>query len=232
MLWFKFCPQQAAPGVVPFFANPASVTLCASEAYSSCTSGYHPCSSFKYAAFAANAASSTSLPFPILHHSSADVCTTWAMAFQLRLAPGQRVPISAHRHFQSFKRISVSLPYSRTATGLLSSSAFSVVPVANALACRRNLPPATRRAGLSSIPTCLARSTRVSRQHTVRLDRLSALPDPATDLASSCFPWLLPVAAYRLPRSPCRMRHMEPTRRVAVDNLVSSVSLAAYPRTG
>jgi hypothetical protein len=85
--------------------------------YCRCTSSYlhHP--SFQYAASAASDASSTLPPFPILHHSSANACIQWALAFQLRLAPGQRVPYSAHRHFQSFKRISVSLPYSRTATG-------------------------------------------------------------------------------------------------------------------
>jgi hypothetical protein len=117
-------------------------TLSARRKHSSCTSGYLHRPSFQYAASAASAASSPSPPFPILHHSSANVCTPWALAFQLRLAPGQRVPNSAHRHFQSLKRISVSLPYSRTATGLLSSSASSVVPVANVLACRRSLPPA------------------------------------------------------------------------------------------
>jgi hypothetical protein len=117
--------------------------------------------------------------FSVLHHSSANAIPHGAMAFQLRLAPGQRVPISAHRHFQSLFRKIVSLPYSRTATGLLSSSASSVVPVANVLACRRSFPPAKRRAGPSSIPTCLARSTRVSRQHTVRLGDQSALPYPA-----------------------------------------------------
>jgi hypothetical protein len=112
------------------------------QKYRTCTSGYLHRPSLRYTASAASAASSTSLPFPILHHSSADVCTPWALAFQLRLAPGQRVPNSAHRHFQSLKRISVSLLYSRTATGHLSNSAFSVVPVANVLACRRSLPPA------------------------------------------------------------------------------------------
>jgi hypothetical protein len=134
------------------------------------------------------------------------------------------VPNSTHRQFQSLFRKIVSLPYSRTATGLLSSSAVSVVPVANVLACRRNLPLATPRAGPSSIPTCLARSTRASRQHTVRLGRLSALPDPTPFLASSCFPWPLLVAIYRLPKSPCRMRHMEQTRRVAVATLFSKCS--------
>jgi hypothetical protein len=68
------------------------------------TSGCLPRPSFQSAASAAGAASSTSLPFPILHHSSADACTQWALAFELRLAPGQRVPNSAHRHFRSFLR--------------------------------------------------------------------------------------------------------------------------------
>jgi hypothetical protein len=136
--------------------------------------------------------------FSVLHHSSANAIPHGALAFQLRLAPVQRVPNSIYRHFQSFPRSVVYLLYSRTATGLLSNSAFSVVPVANVHACRHSLPPATRRAGLSSLPTSLSRFTRVSRQHTVRLDRLSALPDPAPTLASSCFPWPLSIAAYHL----------------------------------
>jgi hypothetical protein len=81
-----------------------------------------------------------------------------------------------------------------------SRTAPSVVPVFCVLACRRSLPPATPRAGSSSLLTSLARSTRVSRQHTVRLGRLSALPDPTPTFASSCFPWPLPVAIYRLPK--------------------------------
>jgi hypothetical protein len=121
------------------------------------------------------------------------------------------------------------LPHS---DGLLSNSASSVVPVANVLFCRRSFPPAKRRAGPSSIPTCLARSTRVSRQHTVRLGQLSASPYPTPSLASSCFPWPLPVAARHLPKSPCRMRHMELSRRVALDNLFPKAPLAAIPRTG
>jgi hypothetical protein len=60
-----------------------------------------------------------------------------------------------------------------------SQTAPSVVPVICVLACRHSFPPAKRRAGPSSIPTCLARSTRVSRQHTVRLGDQSALPYPA-----------------------------------------------------
>jgi hypothetical protein len=92
--------------------------------HSRCTSGYLNCPSFLYAASTASAASSTSPPFPILHHSSANAHTPWTLALQLRLAPGQRVPNSAHRHFQSLFRISVSLLYSRTATGHLSNSAF------------------------------------------------------------------------------------------------------------
>jgi hypothetical protein len=134
-----------------------------------CTSGYLHRPSFQYAASAASAASSPSPPFPILHHSSANVCTPWALAFQLRLAPGQRVPILAHRHFQSISRKTISLLYYRTATGLLSNSAFSVVPVANVLACRRSLPPATPRPGLAFFLTSLSRVTLVSRQHTVVL---------------------------------------------------------------
>jgi hypothetical protein len=200
--------------------------------YRTCTSGYHPCPSFQYAASAASAASTTPLPFPVLLHASAKACTPWALAFQLRLAPGQRVPNSAHRHFQSLKRFSVSLPYYRTATGLPSNSAFSVVPVANVLACRRSLPPATPRAGSSSLLTSLSRITSGIPQHTVHLGQLSAMADPTPPFASSCFPWPLPIAAYRLPKSPCRMRHMEPTRRVAVDSLIPSVPLAANPRTG
>jgi hypothetical protein len=126
----------------------------------------------------------------------------------------------------------VSLPYNRTATGLLSSSAFSVVPVANVLACRRSLPLATPRAGSSSLFTSLSPFNRVSWQHTVRLGQLSALPHPTPSLASSCFSWLLSVAAYHLPRSPCHMRHMKQTRRVAVDNPIPDLSLTANPRTG
>jgi hypothetical protein len=231
-LWFKYCPQHAAHGLVPPFANPAFVILYGLEAYSSCTSGYPHRPTFQYAASAASAASSSSPPFAILHHSSANAIPHGAPAFELRLAPGQRVPNSAHRHFRSFSRKICFFLYSGTATGHLSNSASSVVPVLCVPACRHSFPPAKRRASLSSIPTSLSRSTRVSRQHTVRLGRLSALPDPATDLASSCFPWPLPVAAHRLPKLSCRMPPMEQSRRVAVDNLVSSVSLAAYPRTG
>jgi hypothetical protein len=99
-------------------------------------------------------------------------------------------------------------------------------------ACRHSFPPAKRRAGSSSIPTSLSPFNRVSRQHTVRLGQLSALPDPTPSLASSCFPWPLSIAAFHLPKSPCRMRHMEPTRRVAVDSLIPSVPLAANPHTG
>jgi hypothetical protein len=51
-------------------------------------------------------------------------------------------------------------------------------------------------------------------------------------LTSFCFLWLLSIATYRLPKSPCHMRHMEQTRRVAVDNLVLDVSLAANPCSG
>jgi hypothetical protein len=79
--------------------------------YCRCTSGYLHRPSLRYTASAASAASSPSPPFPILHHSSANVCTPWALAFELRLAPGQRVPNSAHRHFQSLKRISVFFCY-------------------------------------------------------------------------------------------------------------------------
>jgi hypothetical protein len=200
--------------------------------YSRCTSGYLRRPLFQSAVSAAGADSSTLLPFPVLHHSSANVCTPWALAFQLRLAPGQRVPNAAHRHFQAHKRISVSLLYYRIATGLFSSSAFSVVPVANVLACRRRLPPATPRAGSSSLLTSLSRFTSGIPQHIVRLGQLSATVDPTPALVSSCFSWLLSIAARRLPKSPCRMRHIEQTRRVVVDNLVSSLSLAAYPRTG
>jgi hypothetical protein len=193
---------------------------------------YLPCPSFHSAASAASAASSTSLPFPILHHSSANAIPHGALACELRLAPGQRVPNSAHRHFRSFSRKTVSFLYSRTATGLLSNIASSVVPVHCVPACRHSFPPAKRRAGPSSIPTSLSRSTRVSRQHTVRLGRLSALPDPTPSLASSCFPWPLPVAIYRLLKSPCRMRHMEQTRHVALDNLFPKAPLDANPRIG
>jgi hypothetical protein len=111
--------------------------------YCRCTSGYLRRPSFQYAASAASAASSTSLPFPVLHHSSANAIPHGALAFELRLAPGQRVPNSTNRHFQSFPRNVVYLLYSRTATGILSNSATSVVPVANVLSCRRSLPPAT-----------------------------------------------------------------------------------------
>jgi hypothetical protein len=232
MLWFKYCPKQAAPGLILLFANPACVTLSVSEAYSRCTSGYLPCPSFQNAASAASAASSTLLPFPVLHHSSANACTPWALEFELRLAPGRRVPNSTHRHFQSISRKIVFLLSSHTATGLLSNSAFSVVHFANVHACITSLQPAKPRAGSSSLPASLSRSARVSRQHTVRLGRLSALPYPAPSLVSSCFPWPLPVATYRLSKSSCRVRHMEQTRRAAGSNLVPSVSLAAYLRTG
>jgi hypothetical protein len=90
-LWFKYCPQQAAPGLILLVANPACVTLSVSEAYSRCTSGCLRRPSFQYAASAAGAASSTLPPFPILHHSSANVCTPWALAFQLRLAPERAI---------------------------------------------------------------------------------------------------------------------------------------------
>jgi hypothetical protein len=80
--------------------------------------------------------------------------------------------------------------------------------------------------------TSLSRFTRGIPQHIVRLGQLSALPDPTPSLASSCFPWPLSVAAYRLPKSPCRMRHIEQTRRVAVENPIRDLSLAANPRTG
>jgi hypothetical protein len=108
----------------------------------------------------------------------------------------------------------------------------SVVPVLCVPACRHSFPPAKRRAGSSSIPTSLSRSTRVSRQHTVRLGRLSAMPEHTPPLASLCFLWLLPVAARHLPKSPCRMRHMEQTRRVAVDNHNPHDLLAANPCPG
>jgi hypothetical protein len=142
------------------------------------------------------------------------------------------VPNSTHRHFQSFSRKFVSFLSSRTATGLPSKSAFSGVPVANVLACRHSFSSAKRRAGSSLPLTSLSCVTRVSWQHTARLGQLSPVPDPNPSLVSFCFPWLLPIATYRLPKSPCRMRHMEQSRRVAVDNLVPDVSLAAYPRTG
>jgi hypothetical protein len=199
---------------------------------SRCTSGYLHRPSFQYAASAASAAFPTSLPFPVLHLSRANAIPHGALAFQLRLAPGQRVPNSAYRHFQSISGKIVFFLYSRKATGLLSNSASSVVPVANVLACRRSLPPAKRRAGLSSIPTSLSPFNRVSRQHTVRLGQLSASPYPTPSLASSCFPWPLSVTIYRLPKSPCHMRHMELSRRVALDNLFPKAPLAAIPRTG
>jgi hypothetical protein len=63
MLWFKYCPQQAAPALILLFANPACVTLSVSEAYSRCPSGCLRRPSFQSAASAAGAASSTSLPF-------------------------------------------------------------------------------------------------------------------------------------------------------------------------
>jgi hypothetical protein len=59
--------------------------------YSRCTSGYLRRPLFQSAVSAAGAASSTLLPFPVLHHSSANVCTPWALAFQLRLAPGRAI---------------------------------------------------------------------------------------------------------------------------------------------
>jgi hypothetical protein len=90
---------------------------------------------------------------------------------------------------------------------LLSSSASSVVPVFCVLACRHRFPPAKRRAGSSSIPTSLSRFTRGIPQHTVRLGQLSPMPNSAPTLASSCFPWPLSIAAFHLPKSPCRMRH-------------------------
>jgi hypothetical protein len=155
--------------------------------YRRCTSGYLHRPSFQYAASAASAASSTLPPFPILHHSSENACIQWALAFQLRLAPGQRVPNSAHRHFQFFLAHSCFFALLPHSDGLLSNSASSVVPVANVLACRRSLPPAKRRAGLSSIPTSLSPFNRVSRQHTVQLGQLPASPYPTPSLASSCF---------------------------------------------
>jgi hypothetical protein len=105
-----------------------------------------------------------------------------------------------------------------------SQTAPSVVPVICVLACRHSFPPAKRRAGSSSLLTSLSRFTRGITQHIVRLGQLSALPDPTPSLASSCFPWPLPVAIYRLPKSPCRMRHMEQTRRAAVATLFSKCS--------
>jgi hypothetical protein len=142
MISFKYCPQHAAHGLVPFSANPAFITLYGSETFSRCTSGCLRRPSFQSAASAASAASSTSLPFPILHHSSASAHTPWALAFELRLEPRERSPNSAYRRFHSFPRSVVYLLYSRTATGLLSNSAFSVVPIANVHACRHSLPPA------------------------------------------------------------------------------------------
>jgi hypothetical protein len=126
--------------------------------YCGCTSGYLHRPSFLYAASAASAASSTSPPFPILHHSSATVYTPWALAFKLRTAPGQRVPNSAHRHFQSLKRFSVSLLYSRTATGFsrtaprqwCESPTYSPADTAFR---QRNAEPAHRRFLPASLPS-------------------------------------------------------------------------------
>jgi hypothetical protein len=233
MLWFKYCPQHAAHGLVPLSANPAFVTIHGSETHKVAVLA---------ATFTVHRSSTQRLPPalpPLLRRlylffiTPAKICVSHGRWHSNFVWHPDSVCRAQHTVlFQSLPRKFVSLPYSRTATGHLSSSAFSVVPVANVLACRHSLPPATPRAGSSSLLTSLSRITRGILQHIVRLGQLYALLDPTPPLASLCFSWLLSIAAHRLPKSPCHMRHMEQTRRVAVDNLVSSASLAAYPRTG
>jgi hypothetical protein len=221
----KLCTASSRSSQVP------RATQSMRRKYCRCTSSYLHRPSFQYAASAAGAASSTCCLF-LFFITPAQLYIPHGAG--IRASFGTRAA-SAELNLSSFPILfaqcclSAILPHSY---GLLSNSAISVVPVANVLACRHSFPPAKRRAGSSSIPTSLSPFNRVSLQHTDRLGQLSASPDPTPPLASSCFSWLLSVAACHLPKSPCRMRHMEPTRRVAVDSLIPSVPLAANPRIG
>jgi hypothetical protein len=126
--------------------------------HSRCTSGYLHRPSFQYAASAASAAFPTSLPFPVLHLSRANAIPHGALAFELRLAPGQRVPNSTYRHFQSFPRNVVYLLYSRTATGFSRTAPLQwclspMYSLADAAYRRQNAEPAYHRFLPASLPS-------------------------------------------------------------------------------